>query len=301
MLMDCLSKAYPFLLLKRPLLINMRFIRTAMFLYDPMPLPTIHWSRHEHWIPVGSVIVLPWDNFGFPSGASDRKPTCQCKRHKRCSFNPWVGKIPWRRAWQPTPVFLPGASHGQSSLVGYSPEGHKDSGHDWATNTFTFMHNTQTDKLAIETMVSASITKKKFFLICLLDVFESLLSLWQYCFCLKLYFFFFFLMHGTWDLSSPTRDWTPALEGKVLATGPPWTSPTKTQKGIHSDYSCACVLTHSCVRLANRDDCSPSGSSVHGILQARLLEWVATPFSRAPSRPRDRTRVSCIGRRALDR
>ena len=39
----------------------------------------------------------------------------------RCGFDPWVGKIPWRRAWQPTPVFLPGESHGQRSLVGYSP------------------------------------------------------------------------------------------------------------------------------------------------------------------------------------
>ena len=41
--------------------------------------------------------------------------------------NPWVGKIPWRRAWQPTPVFLPGESHGQRSLVGYSPRGGKES------------------------------------------------------------------------------------------------------------------------------------------------------------------------------
>ena len=40
---------------------------------------------------------------------------------KRCSFDPWVGKIPWRRKWQPTPVFLPGESHVQRSLVGYSP------------------------------------------------------------------------------------------------------------------------------------------------------------------------------------
>ena len=40
---------------------------------------------------------------------------------KRRSFDPWVGKIPWRRAWQPTPVFLPGEFHGQRSLVGYSP------------------------------------------------------------------------------------------------------------------------------------------------------------------------------------
>ena len=41
-------------------------------------------------------------------------------------FNPWVGKIPWRRAWQPTPVFLPEESHGQRSLAGYSPRGHKE-------------------------------------------------------------------------------------------------------------------------------------------------------------------------------
>jgi len=39
----------------------------------------------------------------------------------RCRFDPWVGKIPWRRAWQPTPVFLPEESHEQGSLVGYSP------------------------------------------------------------------------------------------------------------------------------------------------------------------------------------
>ena len=38
-------------------------------------------------------------------------------------FDPWVRKIPWKRAWQPTPVFLPGESHGQRSLVGYSPQG----------------------------------------------------------------------------------------------------------------------------------------------------------------------------------
>ena len=42
-------------------------------------------------------------------------------------FNPWVGKIPWRRAQQPPPVFLPGEAHGQRSQVGYSLRGHKDS------------------------------------------------------------------------------------------------------------------------------------------------------------------------------
>ena len=44
----------------------------------------------------------------------------QCRRHW---FDPWVGEIPWRRAWQPTPIFLRGESHGQRSLVGYSPWG----------------------------------------------------------------------------------------------------------------------------------------------------------------------------------
>ena len=48
-------------------------------------------------------------------------PTCQCKRLKRNVFNSWVGKIPWRRKRKPTPVFLPGESHGQRSLEGYSP------------------------------------------------------------------------------------------------------------------------------------------------------------------------------------
>ena len=46
-------------------------------------------------------------------------------------FDPWVGKIPWRRAWQPTPVFLPGESHGQRSLVGYGSQGCRV-WHDWS-------------------------------------------------------------------------------------------------------------------------------------------------------------------------
>ena len=56
---------------------------------------------------------------GFPGSTSGKEPACQCRRHKRHRFNPWVGKIPWRRAWQPTPVFWPGESHGQRSQVGY--------------------------------------------------------------------------------------------------------------------------------------------------------------------------------------
>ena len=56
-------------------------------------------------------------------GASGKEPFCKCRRHKRHGFDPWVRKLPWRRKWQPTPVFLPGEFHGQSSLVGYSPWG----------------------------------------------------------------------------------------------------------------------------------------------------------------------------------
>ena len=51
---------------------------------------------------------------------------CWCRRHRRHEFDPWVRKIPWRRKWQPTPVFSPGKFHGQRSLVGYSLWGCKE-------------------------------------------------------------------------------------------------------------------------------------------------------------------------------
>ena len=60
---------------------------------------------------------------GFPRPPSDEESTCQCRR---CRFNPWFGKIPWGRKWQPIQVFLPGKFHGQRSLAGYSPWGYKE-------------------------------------------------------------------------------------------------------------------------------------------------------------------------------
>ena len=57
---------------------------------------------------------------------SGKEPICQCRRCQIHGFDPWVGNIPWRRKWKPTPVFLPGESHGQRSLGGYSPRGHKE-------------------------------------------------------------------------------------------------------------------------------------------------------------------------------
>ena len=64
--------------------------------------------------------------------AQQKRIHLQCRRLR---FNPQVGKIPWRREWQPTPVFLPGEPHGQRSLAGYSPWGRKESDMtEWLTN-----------------------------------------------------------------------------------------------------------------------------------------------------------------------
>ena len=67
-----------------------------------------------------NITRLPWWLHGEESA-------CQCRRP---GFNPWVRKIPWRRKWQPTLVLLPGTSHEQRSLVGYSPQGRKRVGQD---------------------------------------------------------------------------------------------------------------------------------------------------------------------------
>ena len=55
------------------------------------------------------------------------KESCQCRRYRRSGFDPWVGKILWRRKWQSTPVFFPGKSHRQRNLAGFSLWGRKES------------------------------------------------------------------------------------------------------------------------------------------------------------------------------
>ena len=66
-------------------------------------------------------------SIGLPWQLSDNRSACQSKR---CGFDSWVRKILWRRKWQSTPVFLPGKSHGQRSLAGYSPWGCRRVGHN---------------------------------------------------------------------------------------------------------------------------------------------------------------------------
>ena len=68
---------------------------------------------------------------GFPGGSVSAKESTS--QYKRCGFDPWVGKIPWRRKQQLILVFLPGKSHGQRSLAGYCTWGHKRVGHDLVT------------------------------------------------------------------------------------------------------------------------------------------------------------------------
>ena len=92
---------------------------------------------HLVWYPLGPLMLLQTEIFHsllglsiYNLGASQvaqRWRICQCRRCKRPGFNPRVGKIPWRRKWQPTPVFLPGDSHGQRGLAGCSPWGSKES------------------------------------------------------------------------------------------------------------------------------------------------------------------------------
>ena len=74
----------------------------------------------------GMSFFFSWSilDLDFPGGSEYKESACQCKRR---GFDPWVQKIPWRRVWQPTPVFLPGEFHGKSSLAGYSPWGHRES------------------------------------------------------------------------------------------------------------------------------------------------------------------------------
>ena len=101
----------------------------VLLLTSPYSPALLRWAAHPLFnitLPL-TLIILFWTHIcvpgGFPGGTSVKKPNCQCRKPQRA----WVRKIPWRRAWQPTPVFLPGESHGQRSLEGYSPWGRKES------------------------------------------------------------------------------------------------------------------------------------------------------------------------------
>ena len=78
--------------------------------------------------------------YSFPGDLAVKTICLQGRRGRRCGFDPWVGKIPCRRAWRPTPLFLPRESHGQRSLKGYSPWGCKELDMTEHTHTHTHTH-----------------------------------------------------------------------------------------------------------------------------------------------------------------
>ena len=121
------------------------FLLLLFVIFRPIPkyshrLQSFQYSPRSQWITPSYEIFLKrcilmnkyfWQHIiyiqGFSGGTSCNETTCQCRSHKRTGFVPWVGNIPWKRAWQSTPVFLPGESHGLRTLAGYSPQGHKES------------------------------------------------------------------------------------------------------------------------------------------------------------------------------
>ena len=91
-------------------------------------LPRLSFEGRQAGRQAGSDFVVDTvADHGFPGGASGKESTCPCRRRKRRRFDLSVRKIPWKRAWKPTWVFLPGKSHGQMSLASYSPWGRKAS------------------------------------------------------------------------------------------------------------------------------------------------------------------------------
>ena len=105
-------------------------------------------TNTEPFAPKGNTVRFLWNSSrlftnwliykGFPGGAVIESG-CQYRRHE---FSPWVGKILWRRKWQPTPVFLPGKLHGPRRLAGYSPWGCKElDTAEWAHTSTRLIHN----------------------------------------------------------------------------------------------------------------------------------------------------------------
>ena len=92
----------------------------------------------------------------FSGGASGEEPACQCRTRKRLGFDPWVGKVPLKRKWQPTLVFLPGKFHGQRSLVGYGPWGCKEwDTTQWLSNNNIRWHFSQWKKFYKDLQIGA--------------------------------------------------------------------------------------------------------------------------------------------------
>ena len=94
-------------------------------------------------------ILATYYTRGSPGGSDSKASACNAGD----GFDPWVGKIPWRRKWQSIPVFLPGESHGWRSLVGYSPWGHKESDMTEQLHSLTHSTNSASQLHKLETVI----------------------------------------------------------------------------------------------------------------------------------------------------
>ena len=103
--------------------LNANLVRPLLKTFNHLVLLTV-------WIWLAETEIIEYKHIGLPWWLSGTDSVCQCRRHK---FDPLVRKIPWRRKWQPTPVFLPGKSHGQRRLSGYSRWGCKSVRHNLLT------------------------------------------------------------------------------------------------------------------------------------------------------------------------
>ena len=110
-------------------------------------------SREEGRAVLSFQMIVFSRYMGLPWWYSGEESTCQGRGR---GFTPWVGKIPWRRAWQPTPVFLPGEAHGQRSQAGCRPRGRKES-----RRTERIAHTSSTPRTGLAGSHGSSISVSK--------------------------------------------------------------------------------------------------------------------------------------------
>ena len=124
-----------------------------------------------------------WNTRGLPRLRSCREITCQCRSLRIHEFDPWVGKIPGSRKWQPTLVLLPGESHGQRSLTGYNPWGHKESDttEHMSTSSYKVNIKRRDQKIHDLNFSLGSTTYNLQFFICERDVKTTALPILQGC------------------------------------------------------------------------------------------------------------------------
>ena len=196
----------------------------------------------------------------------------------RPGFYPWVRKIPWRRKWQPTPVFLPGEPHGWRRLVVYSLWCRKESDSTERLHFHYYLHKCGRIAVRFNTLVKKHknfLGSKIYFPAIHPNICPSIHPSNHPP--IHSHIPFYVTLHpsshykaGTWGQQGWSEE---CLTYSKLATG------------------CECSVVFN---FCDPMDYNPPGSSIHGTSQVRILEWVAISFSRGSAQPRDWTCVSCV-------